>query len=85
MSGLMVAILYFQFRVCVYPSHSTSEENKSVPMYEWSYGHQLVFSVPGLCPFFQPFNQPDENGKAMCMRPDIMEEGELVEFPQYKK
>uniref|UniRef100_A0A673AWT9 [histone-H3]-N(6),N(6)-dimethyl-L-lysine(4) FAD-dependent demethylase n=1 Tax=Sphaeramia orbicularis TaxID=375764 RepID=A0A673AWT9_9TELE len=42
-------------------------------------------SVPGLCPYFQPFYQPNECGKALCVRPDMMELDELYEFPEFSR
>ncbi|XP_066572012.1 lysine-specific histone demethylase 2 isoform X1 [Amia ocellicauda] len=41
--------------------------------------------IPGLCPYFQPFYQPNECGKALCVRPDMMELDELYEFPEYSR
>ncbi|KAM9737216.1 lysine-specific histone demethylase 2-like [Menidia menidia] len=42
-------------------------------------------SVPGLCPYFQPFYQPNECDKALCVRPDMMELDELYEFPEFSR
>nr|XP_057904010.1 lysine-specific histone demethylase 2 isoform X4 [Doryrhamphus excisus] len=39
----------------------------------------------GLCPYFQPFYQPNECGKALCVRPDMMELDELYEFPEFSR
>ncbi|VDP18494.1 unnamed protein product [Soboliphyme baturini] len=33
----------------------------------------------------QPFYCPLDDGKAMCIRPDIMETDEILEFPEYSK
>uniref|UniRef100_A0A7N6C2G6 [histone-H3]-N(6),N(6)-dimethyl-L-lysine(4) FAD-dependent demethylase n=1 Tax=Anabas testudineus TaxID=64144 RepID=A0A7N6C2G6_ANATE len=41
--------------------------------------------IPGLCPYFQPFYQPNECGKALCVRPDMMELDELYEFPEFSR
>ncbi|XP_078481098.1 lysine-specific histone demethylase 2 [Ciona intestinalis] len=41
--------------------------------------------VDGLNPYFQPFYKPHERGKALCMRPDVMELDEAEEFPEYYK
>ncbi|XP_074063253.1 lysine-specific histone demethylase 2 isoform X3 [Macrotis lagotis] len=41
--------------------------------------------VPGMNPYFQPFYQPNECGKALCVRPDVMELDELYEFPEYSR
>lgn len=35
--------------------------------------------------YFQPFYQPNECGKALCVRPDVMELDELYEFPEYSR
>ncbi|XP_068948580.1 lysine-specific histone demethylase 2 isoform X1 [Petaurus breviceps papuanus] len=41
--------------------------------------------VPGMNEYFQPFYQPNECGKALCVRPDVMELDELYEFPEYSR
>lgn len=41
--------------------------------------------ISGLCPYFQPFYQPNECGKALCVRPDMMELDELYEFPEFSR
>ncbi|KAJ1200991.1 hypothetical protein NDU88_004809 [Pleurodeles waltl] len=51
-----------------------SEHSKGVPPH-----------VPGMNPNFQPFYQPNECGKALCVRPDVMELDELYEFPEYSR
>ncbi|XP_071959369.1 lysine-specific histone demethylase 2-like [Antedon mediterranea] len=38
-----------------------------------------------LHPYFQPFYQPEENGKALCVRPDVMEYDEVQEFPEFAR
>ena len=45
----------------------------------------LLPSVPGMNRYFQPFYQPNECGKALCVRPDVMELDELYEFPEYSR
>uniref|UniRef100_A0A7M4FSM6 [histone-H3]-N(6),N(6)-dimethyl-L-lysine(4) FAD-dependent demethylase n=1 Tax=Crocodylus porosus TaxID=8502 RepID=A0A7M4FSM6_CROPO len=42
-------------------------------------------AVSGLNKYFQPFYQPNECGKALCVRPDVMELDELYEFPEYSR
>uniref|UniRef100_A0A3Q3NRV8 Amine oxidase n=1 Tax=Labrus bergylta TaxID=56723 RepID=A0A3Q3NRV8_9LABR len=42
-------------------------------------------SSSSLCPYFQPFYQPNECGKALCVRPDMMELDELYEFPEFSR
>ncbi|KAM6184896.1 lysine-specific histone demethylase 2 [Rhynchocyon petersi] len=39
----------------------------------------------GMNRYFQPFYQPNECGKALCVRPDVMELDELYEFPEYSR
>ena len=34
---------------------------------------------------FKPFNQPGQQGKALCFRPDIMEMDEERTFPEFKR
>ncbi|XP_043921209.1 lysine-specific histone demethylase 1B [Protopterus annectens] len=42
-------------------------------------------TVSWMCQYFQPFYQPNECGKALCVRPDVMELDELYEFPEYSR
>ncbi|KAM5158411.1 lysine-specific histone demethylase 2 [Mantella aurantiaca] len=42
-------------------------------------------AAAGINPYFQPFYQPNECGKALCVRPDVMELDELYEFPEYSR
>uniref|UniRef100_A0A8C4XX80 [histone-H3]-N(6),N(6)-dimethyl-L-lysine(4) FAD-dependent demethylase n=1 Tax=Gopherus evgoodei TaxID=1825980 RepID=A0A8C4XX80_9SAUR len=42
-------------------------------------------TVAGMNRYFQPFYQPNECGKALCVRPDVMELDELYEFPEYSR
>ena len=42
-----------------------------------------MFLVPGLNSFLHPFYQPYEAGKALSVRPDIMEADEILEFPEF--
>uniref|UniRef100_A0A669EMX5 [histone-H3]-N(6),N(6)-dimethyl-L-lysine(4) FAD-dependent demethylase n=1 Tax=Oreochromis niloticus TaxID=8128 RepID=A0A669EMX5_ORENI len=66
---------------CVGMSPSGSSSNMSL-----GESQSLLFpSVPGLCPYFQPFYQPNECGKALCVRPDMMELDELYEFPEFSR
>uniref|UniRef100_A0A665T8D3 [histone-H3]-N(6),N(6)-dimethyl-L-lysine(4) FAD-dependent demethylase n=1 Tax=Echeneis naucrates TaxID=173247 RepID=A0A665T8D3_ECHNA len=65
---------------CVGMSPSGSSSNVSL-----TDGFALHPSVPGLCPYFQPFYQPNECGKALCVRPDMMELDELYEFPEFSR
>uniref|UniRef100_A0A674H805 [histone-H3]-N(6),N(6)-dimethyl-L-lysine(4) FAD-dependent demethylase n=1 Tax=Taeniopygia guttata TaxID=59729 RepID=A0A674H805_TAEGU len=41
--------------------------------------------IAGMNKYFQPFYQPNECGKALCVRPDVMELDELYEFPEYSR
>lgn len=45
----------------------------------------VLLSVPDMNRYFQPFYQPNECGKALCVRPDVMELDELYEFPEYSR
>lgn len=47
--------------------------------------HRDQQTSPGLSPYFQPFYQPSECGKALCVRPDMMELDELYEFPEFSR
>uniref|UniRef100_A0A670IEK9 Flavin-containing amine oxidase domain-containing protein 1 n=1 Tax=Podarcis muralis TaxID=64176 RepID=A0A670IEK9_PODMU len=42
-------------------------------------------TIAGMNKYFQPFYQPNECGKALCVRPDVMELDELYEFPEYSR
>uniref|UniRef100_A0A8D0GRL1 Flavin-containing amine oxidase domain-containing protein 1 n=1 Tax=Sphenodon punctatus TaxID=8508 RepID=A0A8D0GRL1_SPHPU len=42
-------------------------------------------NATGMNKYFQPFYQPNECGKALCVRPDVMELDELYEFPEYSR
>ncbi|XP_038246553.1 lysine-specific histone demethylase 1B isoform X2 [Dermochelys coriacea] len=42
-------------------------------------------NIAGMNRYFQPFYQPNECGKALCVRPDVMELDELYEFPEYSR
>ncbi|XP_045151689.1 lysine-specific histone demethylase 1B [Echinops telfairi] len=46
---------------------------------------KAVPSMLGMNKYFQPFYQPNECGKALCVRPDVMELDELYEFPEYSR
>ena len=48
---------------------------------------QFILLIPakGLNSYFQPFYQPEEQGKALCVRPDIMEYDEVQEFPEFTR
>uniref|UniRef100_A0AAZ3SFS0 [histone-H3]-N(6),N(6)-dimethyl-L-lysine(4) FAD-dependent demethylase n=1 Tax=Oncorhynchus tshawytscha TaxID=74940 RepID=A0AAZ3SFS0_ONCTS len=72
---------YYPDCVGMSPSGST---NRIAPVNACSLTHTLC-SVPGLCPYFQPFYQPNECGKALCVRPDMMELDELYEFPEFSR
>uniref|UniRef100_A0A452SVE3 Lysine demethylase 1B n=1 Tax=Ursus americanus TaxID=9643 RepID=A0A452SVE3_URSAM len=60
-------------RVASSSSPGKLEHSKAVP------------SALGMNRYFQPFYQPNECGKALCVRPDVMELDELYEFPEYSR
>ncbi|KAG2467182.1 KDM1B demethylase, partial [Polypterus senegalus] len=47
--------------------------------------HLKIIHPQRLSQYFQPFYQPNECGKALCVRPDVMELDELYEFPEYSR
>lgn len=51
----------------------------------WNSSSVFSLSVSGLSQYFQPFYQPNECGKALCVRPDMMELDELYEFPEFSR
>uniref|UniRef100_A0A8C2Q455 [histone-H3]-N(6),N(6)-dimethyl-L-lysine(4) FAD-dependent demethylase n=1 Tax=Cyprinus carpio TaxID=7962 RepID=A0A8C2Q455_CYPCA len=78
---------------CVGMSPSASPSNQPPGNHFFSFKQQtlqffyssLYSEVPGLSPYFQPFYQPNECGKALCVRPDMMELDELYEFPEFSR
>ncbi|XP_060706223.1 lysine-specific histone demethylase 2 isoform X3 [Hemiscyllium ocellatum] len=77
---------------CVGMSPSCSNTNRfhnefsSMKMISSEHSKKNVQSpVAGMSPYFQPFYQPNECGKALCVRPDVMELDELYEFPEYSR
>ncbi|KAK7139656.1 hypothetical protein R3I93_016709 [Phoxinus phoxinus] len=56
------------------PGNQRQEQRRAAPPH-----------LPGLSPYFQPFYQPNECGKALCVRPDMMELDELYEFPEFSR
>ncbi|XP_022088783.1 lysine-specific histone demethylase 1B-like [Acanthaster planci] len=64
---------------------ATCELVKKKPGERHSYSGTSNIPVAGVSPYFQPFYQPDEQGKAMCVRPDMMEHDEIQEFPEFTK
>ncbi|XP_071804678.1 lysine-specific histone demethylase 2-like [Asterias amurensis] len=64
---------------------ATCELVKKKPDERQSYCGTSNIPVAGVSPYFQPFYQPDEQGKAMCVRPDMMEHDEIQEFPEFTK
>ncbi|XP_067281511.1 lysine-specific histone demethylase 2 isoform X2 [Pseudorasbora parva] len=56
------------------PANQRPEQRRAAPA-----------QLPGLSPYFQPFYQPNECGKALCVRPDMMELDELYEFPEFSR
>ncbi|XP_061405386.1 LOW QUALITY PROTEIN: lysine-specific histone demethylase 2 [Lethenteron reissneri] len=73
---------------CVGMSPACAGTERSVPRFTSleNYSHAVPHTtVPGLNPYFQPFYQPNESGKALCVRPDVMELDELYEFPEFSR
>uniref|UniRef100_A0A8C4F6N7 [histone-H3]-N(6),N(6)-dimethyl-L-lysine(4) FAD-dependent demethylase n=1 Tax=Dicentrarchus labrax TaxID=13489 RepID=A0A8C4F6N7_DICLA len=68
---------------CVGMSPSGSPCNMSLT--ELRADHCRAVQPQSLCPYFQPFYQPNECGKALCVRPDMMELDELYEFPEFSR
>uniref|UniRef100_A0A3Q3R0G8 [histone-H3]-N(6),N(6)-dimethyl-L-lysine(4) FAD-dependent demethylase n=1 Tax=Monopterus albus TaxID=43700 RepID=A0A3Q3R0G8_MONAL len=68
---------------CVGMSPSSSLSNVSPA--ELRADHCRAAQPQSLCPYFQPFYQPNECGKALCVRPDMMELDELYEFPEFSR
>uniref|UniRef100_A0A8D3CGY0 [histone-H3]-N(6),N(6)-dimethyl-L-lysine(4) FAD-dependent demethylase n=1 Tax=Scophthalmus maximus TaxID=52904 RepID=A0A8D3CGY0_SCOMX len=73
---------YYPDCVGMSPSGSANKSKTAGTLFS---NHNLYSSVPGLCPYFQPFYQPNECGKALCVRPDMMELDELYEFPEFSR
>ncbi|KAE8282267.1 Lysine-specific histone demethylase 1B [Larimichthys crocea] len=70
---------------CVGMSPSGSASNASLTELRADHCRAVQPQIPGLCPYFQPFYQPNECGKALCVRPDMMELDELYEFPEFSR
>ncbi|XP_072416997.1 lysine-specific histone demethylase 2 isoform X4 [Chiloscyllium punctatum] len=76
---------------CVGMSPSCSNTNRfhnefsSMKMISSEHTKKMQSPVAGMSPYFQPFYQPNECGKALCVRPDVMELDELYEFPEYSR
>uniref|UniRef100_A0A7N8XS08 [histone-H3]-N(6),N(6)-dimethyl-L-lysine(4) FAD-dependent demethylase n=1 Tax=Mastacembelus armatus TaxID=205130 RepID=A0A7N8XS08_9TELE len=68
---------------CVGMSPSSSPSHVSLT--ELRADHCRAVQPQSLCPYFQPFYQPNECGKALCVRPDMMELDELYEFPEFSR
>uniref|UniRef100_A0A4W3HQF0 [histone-H3]-N(6),N(6)-dimethyl-L-lysine(4) FAD-dependent demethylase n=2 Tax=Callorhinchus milii TaxID=7868 RepID=A0A4W3HQF0_CALMI len=80
---------YYPDCVGMSPSCTTTNrchnEFTSMKMTPAEYCKIVQSTVPGVSPYFQPFYQPNECGKALCVRPDVMELDELYEFPEYSR
>ncbi|XP_035287084.1 lysine-specific histone demethylase 2 [Anguilla rostrata] len=79
------AFLTAYYPDCVGMSPSSSPANLSLSELKAEHCRVTQPQIPGLCPYFQPFYQPNECGKALCVRPDMMELDELYEFPEYSR
>uniref|UniRef100_A0A3B4Z7Y7 [histone-H3]-N(6),N(6)-dimethyl-L-lysine(4) FAD-dependent demethylase n=1 Tax=Stegastes partitus TaxID=144197 RepID=A0A3B4Z7Y7_9TELE len=62
-----------------------SPSGSSMSQTELRADHCRTVQPQSLCPYFQPFYQPNECGKALCVRPDMMELDELYEFPEFSR
>uniref|UniRef100_A0AAQ5WY96 [histone-H3]-N(6),N(6)-dimethyl-L-lysine(4) FAD-dependent demethylase n=1 Tax=Amphiprion ocellaris TaxID=80972 RepID=A0AAQ5WY96_AMPOC len=62
-----------------------SPSGSSMSQTELRADHCRAVQPQSLCPYFQPFYQPNECGKALCVRPDMMELDELYEFPEFSR
>uniref|UniRef100_A0A8C7Y4U1 [histone-H3]-N(6),N(6)-dimethyl-L-lysine(4) FAD-dependent demethylase n=1 Tax=Oryzias sinensis TaxID=183150 RepID=A0A8C7Y4U1_9TELE len=78
---------YYPDCVGMSPSGSSSSASSSELKADAHRAVSSVFSlsVSGLSQYFQPFYQPNECGKALCVRPDMMELDELYEFPEFSR
>ncbi|MGH0117274.1 UNVERIFIED_CONTAM: hypothetical protein FKN15_032241 [Acipenser sinensis] len=70
---------------CVGMSPSGSPCSHSIHNMKAEHCKTFQPQIAGLSPYFQPFYQPNECGKALCVRPDVMELDELYEFPEYSR
>ncbi|XP_051826591.1 lysine-specific histone demethylase 2 isoform X3 [Antechinus flavipes] len=75
---------YYPDCVGMSPSCTSTNREASPEKVEHCKAVSGVF-VPGMNQYFQPFYQPNECGKALCVRPDVMELDELYEFPEYSR
>ncbi|XP_024154108.1 lysine-specific histone demethylase 1B isoform X1 [Oryzias melastigma] len=74
---------YYPDCVGMSPSGSSSSVSSSEVKAD---PHRTVHpQISGLSQYFQPFYQPNECGKALCVRPDMMELDELYEFPEFSR
>uniref|UniRef100_A0A8C9APD2 [histone-H3]-N(6),N(6)-dimethyl-L-lysine(4) FAD-dependent demethylase n=1 Tax=Prolemur simus TaxID=1328070 RepID=A0A8C9APD2_PROSS len=69
---------------CTSTNRAAAGSNASPGKLEHSKAAPSVL-VPDMNRYFQPFYQPNECGKALCVRPDVMELDELYEFPEYSR
>uniref|UniRef100_A0AAR2LAQ8 [histone-H3]-N(6),N(6)-dimethyl-L-lysine(4) FAD-dependent demethylase n=1 Tax=Pygocentrus nattereri TaxID=42514 RepID=A0AAR2LAQ8_PYGNA len=76
---------YYPDCVGMSPSAATSSHREAHHHTALMHVSVCTCLVPGLCPYFQPFYQPNECGKALCVRPDMMELDELYEFPEFSR
>lgn len=81
------ALLAAYYPDCVGMSPSCTNTNRLhiEEKVEQSRGVGSNLAAARINPYFQPFYQPNECGKALCVRPDVMELDELYEFPEYSR
>ncbi|XP_072267735.1 lysine-specific histone demethylase 2 isoform X2 [Pyxicephalus adspersus] len=76
---------YYPDCVGMSPSCTTTNRLHIEGKLEQGRGAASNAAAPKINPYFQPFYQPNECGKALCVRPDVMELDELYEFPEYSR
>ncbi|XP_013400926.1 lysine-specific histone demethylase 1B [Lingula anatina] len=64
-------------------SSETSSEESSLNSSGQSKTDPTGHDIPGLSPYLRPFYQPEEQRTACTMRPDVMDDQEVQEFPDF--
>ncbi|XP_064652344.1 lysine-specific histone demethylase 2-like [Lineus longissimus] len=71
---------YFPDGVGMSATDDLNDEEAASAKDSWNGIHP---EVPGVSHYFHPFYQPNEQGKALSTRPDVMEPDEREEFPEF--